>query len=217
MRRHVGFRAVLALAALSACGGGQQGIPGAGQAQQWLAPTLNAAPGEAEALVAAGAPQMIVRMIDRGDETAVILAGERDGVKRWRGLDNAQIYTREGLIIGTRGLGDDLMTADIADIGATIRAVAADRAPRQAERLHRRLDGEEHMVIEAYVCDITFERTEAIDIPGAGHVATLLLREACLSPFRNFINFHWIADGGIVRSRQFIGSGPGRAEILFLP
>ncbi|SED91515.1 YjbF family lipoprotein, partial [Rhodobacter sp. 24-YEA-8] len=86
-----------------------------------LARYAGSAPGEAVTAAPAGAARLIVRIPKTGQSALLHEAGARDGVRRWQASDNVQIYTRDGMIIGTRGLGNDLMSADTGAAAALIR------------------------------------------------------------------------------------------------
>ena len=166
-----------------------------------------------QALIAGGADRVVMRIPARQVAVTLLQAGARDGVIRWRGTDNAQIQTRDGLIIATRGLSNDLMTADLGALAPLIRS----GAPGRIIRLHRVLDGADSMQIQSWICDIAPTGPESIRIGETRHVIALRVAETCHGPRGGFTNLHWVHDGAIVQSWQRINDDPGQIQLLFLP
>lgn len=100
----------------------------------------------------------------------------------------------DGIVVGTRGMGNDLMTADVT---ATRQAL---RSGGQATRVHRRLDGENAIVVTTFDCQLT----------RAGSVAT----ETCSGPSATFTNTYTLdRDGAVIASRQWVGPENGMISI----
>lgn len=167
---------------------------------------------EMQHLVAAGADRLILRLPQQNMSSLLLEAGNRDGVRRWRTLDNVQIYTKDGQIIGTRGLGHDLMSADIG----TAELIAAGRAG-QGIRIHRALDGEDRLEIRSYVCDVRTMGQERIQVDEAKWMMTLRVDEICHSPRGGMENRHWVADGRVIRSISTFSDPIGPLELVFMP
>ncbi|TPE49118.1 YjbF family lipoprotein [Amaricoccus solimangrovi] len=166
---------------------------------------------QAERLIAAGAPRLRITLLDQGPSVLMVETGARDGVTRWRTIDNAQIYLRDGLIIGTRGLSFDLMTADTAEAAAAIHG----GYPARITRIHSYLDGQDRMRIRSYVCDVTPAGQESIRLLDGPEVPTQRIDEACRGPEDDFTNVYWLRGGRVAQSVQFISEGVGRAQVLF--
>ncbi|MCZ0964366.1 YjbF family lipoprotein [Paracoccus benzoatiresistens] len=165
-----------------------------------------------QGLIAAGAPQMIVWLLDQDRASTLVLAGMRDGVARWRAADNVQIYTRDGMIIGTRGMAFDLMTID-ADQAVP---VITSGMTGQITRIHRQLDGQDRLKITSYVCDIVPAGSETIRTGETSYASTLRVDEQCYSPSGDLENRYWLHDGQILQSEQIFNRDVGRIRILFL-
>lgn len=75
-------------------------------------------------------------------------------VETYMSSDGISVSFRDGLLIGTRGLGNDLMAADVSGVAARIRAGSG-----QAVRTHKYLNGEEQLV--PYRFDCTYARSGA--------------------------------------------------------
>ncbi len=125
--------------------------------------------------------------------SVLIGVGENGQVATFTTPDGVSFALNNGLLIGSRGLGDDLMSADVA---ATLRAIAAGGG-RGLIRVHRYLDGEEQMFVRSFVCDLVAEE------PGA-------FRERCQGETLQFENIYRIgANGAVASSRQWIGPERG--------
>ncbi len=181
--------------------------------QRLTGPTPGVQSEEVQRLVAADAPILIVRLLDRGTASSLLLAAERDRVQRWRALDNVQIYTRDGLIIGTRGLSFDLMTSDPGPAAAIIAAGQAGEVPR----IDRLMDGNDRLQIRSYVCDIVPVGPEEIRTGERETTSTLRTDETCYNPRGNVLNRYWVSAGRILQAEQTFSPDIGRVQILFLP
>ncbi len=167
---------------------------------------------QAERLYAAGAPRLELVMVDRGTSALMIKVAERNGISTWRTIDNTQIHTRGGLVIGTRGMSFDMMSADT---GGALAAILGGRTT-QVQRFFSYLDGNDHIEIRAYVCDISPAGRETVEISGGPTVSGALVREVCYTPEGGFTNLYVVHDGRILKSLQFISDQVGRAQIVLL-
>lgn len=196
------------------CGCGDQigeTILGTGQLRAEAEP--DRAEAEMRALMRADAPRMVLRIPQHGLAVTLLAAGTREGVVRWRDTENAQILTREGMVIATRGLGDDLMAVQADGALALILAGAEG----QVTRLHRHLDGEDRIEIHSWVCDIAPQGHDTVRIAETTRLEALLVTESCHGPRGTFSNRYWLREGRILQSWQFAGSALGQMHLLFLP
>lgn len=120
----------------------------------------------------------------------------------WSNPDGAQVFLRQGVLVGTRGLVADLMSADAPSVATLVQAPATHR------RIYYYLDGNDTIYPIPYDC--TVGPAEAAEAAGAAHA----LVESCKGPRGQFVNKFWIAaDLSVTKSRQWIGSGVGYADI----
>lgn len=154
----------------------------------------------------AGAPAMIASAEDRGGAGALALSARNGQVTTWLSADNTTLSFREGLLVATRGLGGDLMSADIAGPLALIRQGGSGLAVR----IHRYLDGEDQTRILSFVCDVSSRGMRTIAV-GDQRSGTRLMQERCVGADTEFQNLYWIlpATGEIVQSRQWAGPRTG--------
>ena len=164
--------AVLALA-LSACSVVKPKPPAQ---SQFLVPISNI-------LLSVGIPA-------RGAVATLVLVARNQGVETWQTGDNVSISLRDGVIVGTRGLGFDVM-------GAEVRPTLAALAGRQSGEytLSRRyLTADNHP--ESIMATCTMARSGA-----QGQFV-----EDCRADVGKFRNEYWLdGSGRIVQSNQWIG------------
>jgi hypothetical protein len=121
---------------------------------------------------------------------------ENGGVRTYLSPDQISFSLRNGVLVATRGLGDDMMSADVSDVLPRIRAGTG-----RAVRIHRYLDGENRIILASFVCD--YDR-------GAEGV----VEERCRGEDHNFVNRYSLGSGGrIVISDQWVGVGQGSYRI----
>jgi hypothetical protein len=106
--------------------------------------------------------------------------------------DQISLSLRDGIVVSSRGLGNDLMSAEVTGVLDAIRA-----GEGSALRRHRYLDGENQEVIDRFTCD--YSRPE----DPAGTVI-----ERCRGSDQGFTNSYALdQDGRITLSNQWISPG----------
>ncbi|MFV2033767.1 MAG: YjbF family lipoprotein [Halocynthiibacter sp.] len=162
------------------------------------------------ALARAGRPALVVSVEDRGAIAALMLTAQNGDVSTWVSVDNTTLSTRGGFVIATRGLGGDLMSADIAQTRQRI----AGGSSGDAVRVHRYLDGEDQIIARSFVCDIRVRGPRSISI-GDRRFATRLLQERCQGSDISFQNLYWFSQssGEMLQSRQWVGPAVGSLAI----
>lgn len=108
-------------------------------------------------------------------------------VRTYLSPDVISFSLRNGVVIASRGLGFDLMSADVSGVLPRVRAGSG-----RAVRVHRYLDGENQEVLRSFVCDFST-------------VAPRTVVEDCKSPDIEFQN-RYVLDGAgnIAVSEQWI-------------
>ena len=205
------FLAPLLALALAGCGGTALDGLASRLLQRASGPVIGTGDAEFQRLIAEDAPRLVVWLLDRDIAASLLQAGARDGVIRWRAADNVQIYTRNGQIIGTRGLADDLMTAEDSGLSAALAGGG------QITRIQRFLDGQDRITIRSYVCDLVPAGTETVRTGDTTTTTARRVDETCHSPGGDFTNHHWLLGGRILQTEQYLGAGIGRVRLLFLP
>ena len=172
-------------------------------------PTAASAP--FQALLATSAPAIVVSVENREAATGFLRQSARSQgsttIETWISPDNVALYLENGFVVGTRGLGLDLMAADISQTAALVLA----RRDGQVQRFMSFLDGNDQVTVRSYICDIESRGGREVNL-GSGMVATELVQERCTNPDQTFQNLYWIETrtGQIAQSRQWAGdfSGP---------
>lgn len=127
------------------------------------------------------------------------IVGRNGDVATWQAADGTQLSFRQGVLVATRGLGHDLMSADVS---GTRAALAGDNTGGHA-RFASYLDGQNRSVFVSFLCRITDRDTAVADV-GRGVPATRVA-ESCTSPELSVTHEYWIAaDGTMIRSRQWV-------------
>ncbi len=172
-------------------------------------PTAQSAP--FQALLATAAPAIVVSVENRDAATGFLRQSSRtqgaSTIETWISPDNVALYLEQGFVVGTRGLGLDMMSADISQVASLVLA----RRDGQVQRFISFLDGNDQVTVRSYVCDIESRGGREIDL-GSGMVPTELMQERCANPDQTFQNLYWIETrtNQIAQSRQWAGdfSGP---------
>ena len=157
-----------------------------------------------------GAPVILVVVTERDAAATLVRAGENRDKITWVSADGIGIVLRDGVLIGTRGLGDDLMGADVKGSQSALRRGGT------ATRIHDYLTGTDQVVRRRFQCSFASAGTEHIDIIQKVH-ATTRIDETCSDATTSFINSYWIGtDGTTWKSRQWVSSIVGSLEIYRL-
>jgi hypothetical protein len=103
--------------------------------------------------------------------------------------DDVSVSYKSGILVGTRGLGFDLMGADVGDVLASLQSRADG-----AVRIHHYLDGEGQIVMRNFICDYSGAK---------------VIVETCYGDGLQFKNTYQIQGGQVTASRQWISPEQG--------
>jgi len=134
----------------------------------------------------------------------------------WQSSDSAQIFLRNGVLVGTRGVGTDIISSDAS---AIIRAVDA-KGSRRGTRRYVVSDGDNTSETVTFRCAIDNLGQEGIFIVNQSF-DTVHLRETCIggpSGEVSISNDYWVlSQSGLVKkSRQWAGPASGYFEMILL-
>jgi hypothetical protein len=137
-------------------------------------------------------------------------------VEVWRASDDAQVFLRNGVVIGTRGIGGDIIAANAA---VTVNALGT-RRDSGGIREYTVSDGDVTATSLKFRCDIRNLGEESISLVNQVFT-TDHLRETCVSsadPTVQFRNDYWVqkSSGLLRKSRQWMGPAVGSFELLLL-
>ena len=132
--------------------------------------------------------------------------------RTWASADGVSLSTTGGLIVATRGLGFDLLSADVS---GTLAALAGG-VRQDYPRLHSYLDGENRTAFRAFRCVMTSAGRETLDAFGTRREVTRLV-ETCYSTGDPIVNSYWVGEDGLPwRTRQWVSPevGPVLTDLL---
>lgn len=157
----------------------------------------------------AGGSDFLRRVASRSDS----LPGQ---VEIWKSSDNALVFLRNGVVVGTRGVGADIISADAA---LTVRALK-NRASASGLREYIVSDGDVTTTRMRFRCTINAVGSEKITVVNQAFDA-IHMRETCIGGAVGDLrieNDYWVqANTGLVRkSRQWVGPVSGYFELVLL-
>ena len=147
-----------------------------------------------------GLPVLIAELPTLKVAAVIILAARNGAVTTWQSPDGITVSTQGGLLKATRGVGFDLMAADVAEPLAIITGSGTG----QARRMQRYLDGENGDVVVRLLCGYTREGRKVTELCVTDRTA--LGEPADLS----IQNHYWLDGQGQIRqSSQWLGARNG--------
>lgn len=205
---------VLAAMALAGCGNDKGAAPG-----------LRAVKGVAVDLFKRGKdgapPTALTRAQLAGFNTPMLMAevktanvllylvpfGQNGAVETWTTSDDRTLSFRDGVLVATRGLGPDIMQADVPS-----RAHLASGAGRHG-RAYYYLDGNDKIRRQSWSCILSDRGGEAITVVGVQHMTRHVV-ETCTGDGGEITNEYWFESGGFVRkSKELIMPEWGYADV----
>jgi hypothetical protein len=185
-----------------------QGLANAGSDLWGEAPVDPRASLTREAIDAAPNDLLLFARVDEDLASVFARVSSNGGLNTWVSDGDESLSLRKGLVVATRGLGNDLMGADYSQVYP-----ALVRGSGSAARIHDYLGGEDQIVRRTYQCEITTLRSVVIEIIQRRH-DTRVVREACSGSAGSFTNLYWIdAAGEIWQSRQWVSARVGAVDI----
>lgn len=118
----------------------------------------------------------------------------------WRTADGVSMTIEDGLLVATRALGDDLMSATTPIV----------QASGSGTRIHSYLDGDDSTYQVVYRCDFSAAPAEVVVLERLYRATRY--EERCRAQDRpsSFTNEYWVDGGGKLRkSRQFVSDRVG--------
>lgn len=137
-------------------------------------------------------------------------------VEIWQSSDNAQIFIRNGVLVGTRGVGTDLISVSAA---ATINAVRRSKTG-QGRKRYVISDGDNTSQNAEFECSINLLGSESITVVNQVFKVNHL-RESCTggpTGKTQIVNDYWVLpnSGTVKKSRQWAGPASGYFEMILL-
>ncbi len=189
---------LLALGLLAGCGAGLPALPGLGSGSAVNLDTVSRAKIEAF-----GTPIMRATIPGLGIDILLSPRDRKGDLVTWESADGYTFTFRNGVLVETRGLGPDLMSAGVPSPGQIAGGGPAKRTYFYTweDDANQRRD---------YSCTGESKGQAAVTIYGRRH-ATHNVVESCLREGNQLLNEFWFEGGKIRQSRQWISpvAGPG--------
>ncbi|MEM9797273.1 MAG: YjbF family lipoprotein [Pseudomonadota bacterium] len=166
------------------------------------------------ARVVAGSPTALVLVVleDVDAGLTMIPAAANRGTEQWRDGTGGGILRRDGVLVGTRGLGFDLHNAEVAPLRRALRAGGG----RNLRRVNLILDSTDRIVPVTYQCDVVRQGGQVLDFYGTRY-ATTIYDEVCRGAEDTFTNRYWVQGNGVVRrSVERVSPEVGNMQINLL-
>jgi hypothetical protein len=206
-----------ALVLLAACGndkGGANPVAAAvgqmakttlAKGKKGTAPAAKAAApvGRAE-LEAFGKPILRIQSKGLGQDAFLTVVDAKDNVVTWTAQGQANFSLRDGVLIQTRGVGADLMSAQVPSL-AQLKGGAS------YERIYFFLGADDIGTRRTYDCTAATVGRETIEVIGKSH-ATTHVTETCTRPNGKVTNDYWIEGNAVRKSRQWASNTVGYLE-----
>jgi hypothetical protein len=158
-------------------------------------------------------PLLFVVLRNGAAAAPMVPFGDNRGFRTWSTAEKQTLTLRQGVLVATRGLGDDLMSADVS---ATARALASGSG-EGVVRITRHLDGEDGVRVRSFACSVTTAGREPITLVSGEALNAIRVTEACSDGTVSFRNTYWKTSNGTVRrSRQWVSPDVGYATIEVL-
>ena len=162
-----------------------------------------ATPAELRAqLEAAGKPVLLVSSKTLGRTGFLGVRDAKDDVLTWETPDGAAFSQRNGVLIQTRGLGADLMSAQAPSVGQLLQPGTS------YQRIYYFLGDDDQGTRRTYDCITSVVGKESIEVLGKTHDATHVT-EVCTRPQGKLSNDYWVEGGSIRKSRQWVSGFVG--------
>lgn len=166
----------------------------------------------AKALEATDAPLILLTVPKRKQVTVMQKLEENRGYETYGTADRRSIVLRGGMLTGTRGLGHDVMSSDVAEV----RALVSNRRSGTARRVMRYLDGEDLTVARVWQCDVRVGDIGRVTLAQRKADVTEVT-ETCAGDGPDFTNTYQVgAEGRILASRQWHSPPVGYLSIRTL-
>lgn len=152
-----------------------------------------------------GQPTLLAELPELSVSATMAMYGGNDDVQTWKSADGVSLSFLDGILVSSRGLGADLMSADVSGT----RAMLAGGGSARHIRLHSYLNGKYQPSFRAYQCRGGATRDEVIVVFDRRLVKTRI-EEVCHTPDATVTNMYWIGQDRFVwKSQQWVSQSAG--------
>ena len=161
-----------------------------------------------------GPDRLRVSLPNTGAIAALAPIAQNSDVTVWQTLDGITLSFRRGVLVATRGLGDDLMSADVQGDVNLLRGMGGDG---YYPHIRSYLDGENQTVFRSYQCRRTGQAPTSVkvydQVTSARRVEVF-----CVSRGDEFTNTFWLDGmGRVIKSRQWVSPAVQYMETERIP
>lgn len=151
-------------------------------------------------------PLMLANVPQHDVRATLIPIGINGPVVTWTAPDGSTLALREGVLVGSRGLSPDLMSA-------AVPTQALLRAGKPYTRSHYYLGHDDQTERSDFTCTGQVVGATVLEIHDL-RFAVDKITETCTGPTATFTNNYWVEKIGTVRqSRQWVGPTVGFLEL----
>jgi hypothetical protein len=162
----------------------------------------------------AGAPGYVAGLQNKKNAYTVFVRQtvNAKGEETWISPDRLSLGMKDGMIIATRGFGNDIYAADVEQ---TLQALKAGHGAAVTEHFITPLSGSSQVERFAFRCQITRQSREPVQLSDDYIADTDLFYETCRNGQIDFRNMFWVERGSreIVQSRQWISEETGELAL----
>lgn len=149
-----------------------------------------------------GIPILRAVIPSRGADALLTIGDSKGEVITWTTTDGTTFTQRNGVLIQTRGLGPDLMSAQAPSVGQLLQDAGTH------QRVYFFLGGDDQGTRRTYDCTVSLVGKENIEIFAKTHNVTHVT-ETCTRPQGRIENEFWIEGATVRKSRQWTSGGAG--------
>ena len=156
--------------------------------------------------VEAAAPRaLLLRTLSTDLTTLVEPIVTNDGTETWRALSGQTLALNQGILIATRGLGDDLLASEVDGVANAVR-----RGRGQTVRGYQHITSNSTVLTRILTCEVSRAGSEMITIFGE-ETPSLRVTEQCEGAGLSISNTYNLSPrtGDILRSTQFVSDSFG--------
>ena len=139
--------------------------------------------------------------------------GQPGTVEVWRSGESAQLFLRDGVLIGSRGLGGDILSSDV---NVTLRAFAQGGTGEGVRTfvISRGDNASGDLALQCSYRSLGAVKTQVVD----RIYDTLHVRESCQNGKIRIDNEYWVQpkSGTMRKSKQWAGPNAGYFEMILL-
>lgn len=151
-------------------------------------------------------PLMLAQVPKHDVRATLIPIGVNGAVVTWTAPDGSTLALREGVLVGSRGLSPDLMSA-------AVPTQALLRGGEPYTRSHYDLGHDDQTERRDFTCQGQAMGATVLEIHDL-RFAVEKITETCSGPTATFTNYYWVEKNGTVRqSRQWVGPSVGFLEL----